>query len=74
MNDATQMIFNCIKHEICGRAEEIVLLEDSARFFIDLFRLSKKHDIAPIVGNALNKCGAFEHLPVDIEESERKVR
>ena len=73
MNDATQMIFNCIKHEICGRAEEIVLLEDSARFFIDLFRLSKKHDIAPIVGNALNKCGAFEHLPVDIEESEREA-
>ena len=73
MNDVTQMIFNCIKYEICGRAEEIVLLEDSARFFIDLFRLSKKHDIAPIVGNALNKCGAFEHLPVDIEESEREA-
>lgn len=43
------------------------------QFFIDLFKLSKKHDIAPIVGNALNKCGAFEHLPVDIEESEREA-
>lgn len=73
MNGVTQTIFNCIKYEICGRTEEIVLLEDSARFFIDLFRLSKKHDIAPIVCNALNKCGAFEHLPVDIEESEREA-
>lgn len=66
-------IFNCIKHEICERAEEIVLPDVSARFFIDLFRLSKKHDIAPIVGNALNKCGAFENLPVDIEESKREA-
>lgn len=73
MNGVTQTIFNCIKHEICGRTEEIVLPEVSMRFFIDLFRLSKKHDIAPIVGDALNKCGAFEHLPVDIEESEREA-
>ena len=73
MNGVTQTIFNCIKHEICGRTEEIVLPAVSVQFFIDLFRLSKKHDIAPIVGNALNKCGAFEHLPVDIEESEREA-
>lgn len=73
MNGVTQTMFNCIKCEICGRTEEIVLPEVSVQFFIDLFRLSKKHDIAPIVGNALNKCGAFEHLPVDIEESEREA-
>lgn len=73
MNGVTQTMFNCIKCEICGRTEEIVLPEVSMRFFIDLFRLSKKHDIAPIVGDALNKCGAFEHLPVDIEESEREA-
>lgn len=73
MNGVAQTVFNCIKYEICGRTEEIVLPEVSMRFFIDLFRLSKKHDIAPIVGDALNKCGAFEHLPVDIEESEREA-
>ena len=73
MNGVTQTIFNCIKHEICGRTEEIVLPEVSVQFFIDLFRLSKKHDIAPIVDDALNKCGAFEHFPVDIEESEREA-
>lgn len=73
MNSVTQTMFNCIKCEICGRTEEIVLPEVSVQFFIDLFRLSKKHDIAPIVGDALNKCGAFEHLPVDIEESEREA-
>lgn len=72
-NSIAQVIFNCIKHEICGRTEEIVLPDVSARFFIDLFRLSKKHDIAPIVGNAMNKYGTFEHLPVDIEESEREA-
>lgn len=73
MTTITQTIFNCIKPEICGRTEEIVLPEFSVQCFIDLFRLSKKHDITPIVGNALNKCGAFEHLPVDIEESEREA-
>lgn len=73
MESVIQTIINCIKHEICGRTEETVLPDVSARFFTDLFRLSKKHDIAPIVGNALNKCGAFEHLPVDIEESEREA-
>lgn len=73
MNGVPQTIFNCIKHEICGRTEEIVLPDVSAQFFIELFRLSQKHDIAPIVGNALNKCGTFEHLPVDIEESDREA-
>ncbi len=73
MNIVTQTIFNCIKYEICEQPDKIVLTDVFARFFIDLFRLSKKHDIAPIVGNALNKCGAFEHLPVDIEESEREA-
>lgn len=73
MNNVISILINSIKYEICGRTEEIVLPDVSARFFIDLFRLSKKHDIAPIVGNALNKCGAFEHLPVDIEESEREA-
>lgn len=73
MESVIQTMINCIKYEICGRTEEIVLPDVSARFFIDLFRLSKKHDIASIVGNALNKCGAFEHLPVDIEESEREA-
>lgn len=72
-NSIAQVIFNGIKHEICGRTEEIVLPDVSARFFIDLFRLSKKHDIAPIVGNAMNKYGTFEHLPFDIEESEREA-
>lgn len=73
ISDVSQTMFNCIKCEICGQNEKIVLPEVSVQFFIDLFRLSKKHDIAPIVGNALNKCGAFEHLPVDIEESEREA-
>ena len=73
MNNVISILINSIKYEICGRTEEIVLPEVSMRFFIDLFRLSKKHDIAPIVGDALNKCGAFEHLPVDIEESEREA-
>ena len=73
MNNVISILINSIKYEICGRTEEIVLPEFSVLCFIDLFRLSKKHDITPIVGNALNKCGAFEHLPVDIEESEREA-
>ena len=73
MNDVAQTMFNCIKCEICGQNEKIVLPEVSARFLAAMYQLSKKHDIAPIVGNALNKCGAFEILLVDIEESEREA-
>lgn len=73
MNDVAQTMFNCIKCEICGQNEKIVLPEVSARFLAAMYQISKKHDIAPIVGNALNKCGAFEILLVDIEESEREA-
>lgn len=73
MNDVAQTMVNCIKCEICGQNEKIVLPEVSARFLAAMYQLSKKHDIAPIVGNALNKCGAFEILLVDIEESEREA-
>ena len=56
------MMFNCIKYEICGRTERIVLPEVSVRFLSELYRLLKSHDVAHLVGDALNKCGVFENL------------
>lgn len=73
MSNVARTVIDCIRFEICRQNERIVLPEISLQFLIELYKLSKAHDIAPIVGNALNKCGAFEHLPVDIEESERKA-
>jgi hypothetical protein len=63
-------MFNCIKYEICGQNEKIVLPEISARFLIDVYKLSKAHDVAHLVGDALSKCGVFANLPDTLEENE----
>lgn len=71
MNGVAQTMFNCIKCEICGQKEKIVLPEVSARFLAAVYQLSKAHDVAHLVGDALNKSGVFENLPADIDENER---
>lgn len=71
MNGVAQTMFNCIKCEICGQKEKIVLPEVSARFLIEVYKLSKAHDVAHLVGDALNKSGVFEILPADLDENER---
>lgn len=71
MNGVAQTMFNCIKCEICGQKEKIVLPEVSARFLIEVYKLSKAHDVAHLVGDALNKSGVFENLPAEIDENER---
>lgn len=71
MENVAQTMFNCIKYEICRQIEKIVLPEVSVRFLSELYRLSKAHDVAHLVGDALNKSGVFENLPADIDENER---
>lgn len=73
MNDVVQTMMNCIKYEIRGQKERenVVLPEVSVRFLTELYKLSKAHDVAHLVGDALNKCGAFNNLPDTIEENER---
>ena len=71
MENVAKTIFDCIKYEICGQNERIDLPEVSARFLIEVYKLSKAHDMAHLVGDALNKCGVFENLPVGINENER---
>ena len=71
MESVIQTMMNCISDEVCGRTEKIVLPEDSAQFLTELYKLSKAHDIAHLVGDALNKSGIFEKLPADIDENER---
>ena len=71
MNGVAQTMFNCIKCEICGQSEKIVLPEISARFLAAMYQLSKAHDVAHLVGDALNKSGVFENLPADLDENER---
>ena len=76
MKHTAQTILNRIKYEICddeGQEElkSIVLPEVPVRFLTELYRLSKAHDVAHLVGDALNKSGVFENLPSDIDENER---
>lgn len=71
MENVAQTMFNCIKYEICRQNEKIVLPEISARFLAAIYQLSKAHDVAHLVGDALNKSGVFENLPSDIDENER---
>lgn len=72
MNGVTQTILNCIKYELCGQEERVnvVLPEVSVRFLSELYKLSKAHDVAHLVGDALSKCGAFANLPDTLEENE----
>ena len=71
MNNVISILINSIKYEICGQNEKIVLPEVSARFLIEIYKLSKAHDVAHLVGDALNKSGVFENLPAEIDENER---
>ena len=71
MENVAQTMFNCIKYEICGQGEKVVLPEVSARFLAEIYQLSKAHDVAHLVGDALNKSGVFENFPDDIDENER---
>ena len=71
MNGVAQTMFNCIKYEICGQNDKIVLPEVCARCLIEVYKLSKAHDVAHLVGDALNKSGVFENLPADLDENER---
>lgn len=71
MDSIAQIMFNCIKLDICEQNEKIVLPQASAQFLIQLYQLSKAHDVAHLVGDALNKSGAFENLPADTDETER---
>ena len=71
MENVAQTMFNCIKYEICGQKEKIILPEISARFLAAMYQLSKAHDVAHLVGDALNKSGVFENLPADLDENER---
>ena len=71
MDSIAQIMFNCIKLDICGQSEKIVLPEVSARFLIEVYKLSKAHDVAHLVGDALNKSRVFENLPADTEENEQ---
>ncbi len=71
MNSIAQIAFNCIKLDICEQNEKIVLPQASAQLLIQLYQLSKAHDVVHLIGDALNKSGVFEKLPDDMQENER---
>ena len=71
MESVIQTMLNSIAYEVCEENEKIILFEVSARFLIEVYKLSKAHDVAHLVGDALNKSGVFENLPADIDENER---
>ena len=76
MTTITQTILNCIKYEVGGKEgrkelKKVVLPEVSARLLSELYKLSKAHDVAHLVGDALSKCGAFTNLPDTADEEER---
>ena len=52
-------MINCIKYEVCGQKEKVVLPDVSAKFLTELYKLSKAHDAAHLVGDALEKNGVL---------------
>ena len=68
MENVIKTITECIKFELCadnsGDSEQnnkIVLPDTSARFLSALYGMSKRHDIAHLVGDALIKNGLIEN-------------
>ena len=57
MENVIQIMTNCIRYEVCGQNEPIAVSEDSVLFWSELYRLSKFHDLAHLVGDALIKNG-----------------
>lgn len=57
MSGPAQQMLNCIRYEVCGQSDPIVVPEDSVRFWSNLYQLSKSHDLAHLVGDALIKNG-----------------
>ena len=63
MENVIKTITECIKFELCADNSgnnNIVLPDTSARFLSALYGVSKKHDIAHLVGDALIKNGLIE--------------
>ncbi len=60
MESVIQTMINCISYEVCGGTEKIVLPECSMQFLTKLYKLSKAHDVAHLVGDALNKLGILD--------------
>lgn len=74
MDSIAQAMLDCIKGEICGREEPgggLAIPEISARFLSELYKLSKAHDAAHLVGDALSKNGLLTDLPDGLGEHER---
>ncbi len=65
------LMMDYIKHDICKQTERIELPKFSVHFLLDLYRLSRAHDMVHLVGDSLNKSGFFANLPDDIDENER---
>ena len=52
MESIIRTMINCIKYEVCGQKENVVLPDVSAKFLTELYKLSKAHDAAHLVGDA----------------------
>lgn len=64
MENVIKTITECVKFELCADNSgnnEKVLPDTSARFLSALYGVSKKHDIAHLVGDALIKNGLIEN-------------
>ena len=59
MESIIRTMINCIKYEVCGQKEKVVLPDVSAKFLTELYKLSKAHDAAHLVGDALEKNGVL---------------
>lgn len=59
MESIIRTMINCIKYEVCGQKENVVLPDVSVKFLTELYKLSKAHDAAHLVGAALEKSGVL---------------
>ena len=69
MNGVVEIMMKCIRKEVCGWDGQIVLPDFSSAFFQSLYKLSKSHDVAHLVGEALAENNLPSTEGLDAEEA-----
>lgn len=69
--DTVRILTALVAGEVCGKDIGGATRGLTADGLCELYRLSKSHDLAHLVGDALNKCGGFEKISAGADDAGR---
>lgn len=71
MENLIRAMMDLIASEVCGKTIDKSQYELTDEDLAKLYKLSKSHDLAHLVGDALNKCGGFEKIAAGADDAGR---